>query len=243
MAFRDRRMRRTARDRRTTIVSSGWLSVAGSPPSVEATSWGRRSGPPCAGIRRRAPASWPGVRIVTATATGSSSGPAARISSGASPTMRSGRTSSVSPRTATIGAGRDVAGRRDAGVVHARSVGPGAVGGASLEAPMPNAPLDTRERAFLVAARWAILATIDPDGRPRPVPICFIVEAADPAHLRLLTPLDDKPKAVDDKRGARPRPRHPRASGGQRPRRALGRGLDPPRLAPARRPGDPRGAG
>ena len=32
------------------------------------------------------------------------------------------------------GAGRDVAGRRDARVVHARSVGPGAVGGASLAA-------------------------------------------------------------------------------------------------------------
>lgn len=67
--------------------------------------------------------------------------------------------------------------------------------------PMPDDQLDARELAFLVAARRAILATIDPDGRPRPVPICFIVDAADPAHVRLLTPLDDKPKATDDKRG------------------------------------------
>ena len=65
---------------------------------------------------------------------------------------------------------------------------------------MSTAPLDSRELAFLVAARRAILATIDPDGRPRLVPICFIVDAADPAHARLLTPVDDKPKAVDDKR-------------------------------------------
>jgi PPOX class probable F420-dependent enzyme len=65
---------------------------------------------------------------------------------------------------------------------------------------MPNDQLDARELAFLVAARRAILATIDPDGRPRPVPICFIVDAADPARVRLLTPLDDKPKATDDKR-------------------------------------------
>ncbi len=66
--------------------------------------------------------------------------------------------------------------------------------------PMPNDQLDARELAFLVAARRAILATIDPHGRPRPVPICFIVDAAGPARVRLLTPLDDKPKATDDKR-------------------------------------------
>ena len=65
---------------------------------------------------------------------------------------------------------------------------------------MPNEPLDARELAFLIAARRAILATIDPDGRPRPVPISFIVIAVDPAGTRLLTPLDDKPKSTDDKR-------------------------------------------
>jgi PPOX class probable F420-dependent enzyme len=63
---------------------------------------------------------------------------------------------------------------------------------------MPSALLDQRELAFLVAARRAILATIDPDGRPRLVPICFIVDAV--SGIRIFTPLDDKPKATDDKR-------------------------------------------
>ena len=63
---------------------------------------GRRAGPRSAGSRPRARPRCPGVRIVTATATGSWRGPAARISSGASPTTRSSRTSSDSPRTATI---------------------------------------------------------------------------------------------------------------------------------------------
>ena len=91
----------------------------------------------------------------------------------------------------------DVSGRWDARVVHARSVGPGVVRGASL-VPMPSEMLDPRELAFLVAARRAILATIDPDGRPRLVPVCFIVDAVD--RVRIITPLDDKPKATDDKR-------------------------------------------
>ncbi len=56
-------------DSRTTMVSSGWLSDAGSPPAVEIT-----SGPSIRPSVRRNPtassASWPGVRIVTATATG-----------------------------------------------------------------------------------------------------------------------------------------------------------------------------
>lgn len=63
---------------------------------------------------------------------------------------------------------------------------------------MPNDLLDHRELAFLVAARRAFLATIDPEGRPRLVPVCFIVDAVD--GIRILTPLDDKPKATDDKR-------------------------------------------
>jgi coenzyme F420-0:L-glutamate ligase/coenzyme F420-1:gamma-L-glutamate ligase len=65
---------------------------------------------------------------------------------------------------------------------------------------MPDAQLNPAELAFLVAARRAILATIDPGGQPRLVPICFIVEAVADEQLRLLTPLDDKPKATDDKR-------------------------------------------
>jgi PPOX class probable F420-dependent enzyme len=65
---------------------------------------------------------------------------------------------------------------------------------------VPTPVLDPRELAFLVAARRAILATMDPDGRPRLVPVCFIVEAVGDERLRLLTPLDDKPKSTDDKR-------------------------------------------
>jgi PPOX class probable F420-dependent enzyme len=55
--------------------------------------------------------------------------------------------------------------------------------------------LSRDERSFLEAARRAVLATITPDGRPRLVPICF---AVDPARPVLYTPLDEKPKSVDD---------------------------------------------
>jgi PPOX class probable F420-dependent enzyme len=65
---------------------------------------------------------------------------------------------------------------------------------------VPTSVLDPRELAFLVAARRAILATIDPKGVPRPVPVCFIVEAVADERPRLLTPLDDKPKSTADKR-------------------------------------------
>ena len=63
---------------------------------------------------------------------------------------------------------------------------------------MPRPLLDPRELAFLVAARRAILATTDPKGTPRLVPVCFIVDAID--GVRVITHLDDKPKATDDKR-------------------------------------------
>jgi PPOX class probable F420-dependent enzyme len=63
---------------------------------------------------------------------------------------------------------------------------------------MPGDLLDPRELAFLVAARRAILATVDAGGRPRLVPVCYIVDAID--GVRIITPLDDKPKATDDKR-------------------------------------------
>ena len=50
---------------------------------------------------------------------------------------------------------------------------------------------------FLRAARTATLATIDPGGRPRLVPICFVVgEAAE--TLLLYSPIDEKPKHVAD---------------------------------------------
>ncbi len=61
--------------------------------------------------------------------------------------------------------------------------------------------LDPRELAFLVAARYALLATVDSKGRPRAVPVCFVVEAHDGGGLELLIPLDDKPKSIDDKHG------------------------------------------
>jgi len=51
------------------------------------------------------------------------------------------------------------------------------------------------QRAFLEAARRAVLATISPDGRPRLVPICY---SLDPAGPILYTPLDDKPKRSAD---------------------------------------------
>lgn len=63
---------------------------------------------------------------------------------------------------------------------------------------MPDALLNPAELAFLVAARRGILGTIGPNGRPRLVPVCFIVDAVD--RIRILTPLDDKPKASGDKR-------------------------------------------
>ena len=59
--------------------------------------------------------------------------------------------------------------------------------------------VDDRSRAFLVAARTATLATIAPSGRPRLVPICFVVGEDDPAgRVRIYSPLDDKPKANAD---------------------------------------------
>jgi PPOX class probable F420-dependent enzyme len=60
---------------------------------------------------------------------------------------------------------------------------------------MRDPVLSTTERAFLADARRAVLATIAPDGRPRLVPICCVV---DPTRPVLWTPLDEKPKAVDD---------------------------------------------
>jgi PPOX class probable F420-dependent enzyme len=60
---------------------------------------------------------------------------------------------------------------------------------------MRDPVLSVAERAFLGDARWAVLATIARDGRPRLVPICHVVEPVRPV---LWTPLDEKPKAVAD---------------------------------------------
>ena len=51
------------------------------------------------------------------------------------------------------------------------------------------------ERAFLEGTRRAVLATIAPDGRPRLIPICFVL---DPDRPVLYSPLDEKPKSIDD---------------------------------------------
>ena len=55
--------------------------------------------------------------------------------------------------------------------------------------------LSHRQREFLAASRTATLATIAEDGRPRLVPICFVVGVDGEA---VHTPLDEKPKAVAD---------------------------------------------
>jgi PPOX class probable F420-dependent enzyme len=60
-------------------------------------------------------------------------------------------------------------------------------------APVLSAP----ERSFLAASRRAVLTTIARDGRPRSVPICFVLAEDDAV---LYTPLDDKPKRTDDPR-------------------------------------------
>lgn len=61
--------------------------------------------------------------------------------------------------------------------------------------------LDAAALSLLTTARSATLATIAPDGRPRLVPICFVLgsDAAD-RRSRLYSPLDDKPKASDEPR-------------------------------------------
>jgi len=60
------------------------------------------------------------------------------------------------------------------------------------------AVLDEAQQQFLLAARRAVLGTIAPDGRPRLMPVCFVVESANPPIV--LVPLDEKPKSVADLR-------------------------------------------
>ena len=57
--------------------------------------------------------------------------------------------------------------------------------------------LTPSERDLLAGARRAVLATIAPDGRPRLVPICFVLDDVRPV---LYSPLDEKPKRVDEPR-------------------------------------------
>jgi PPOX class probable F420-dependent enzyme len=52
------------------------------------------------------------------------------------------------------------------------------------------------ERGMLSSARRATLATVDGAGRPRLVPICFVLDEDDV----IWSPLDEKPKVVADVR-------------------------------------------
>jgi PPOX class probable F420-dependent enzyme len=60
-----------------------------------------------------------------------------------------------------------------------------------------NPVLLPSQRDSLMRARRAVLATIAPDGRPRLVPICFVLDPDGPV---LCSPLDEKPKDVADVR-------------------------------------------
>ncbi len=62
---------------------------------------------------------------------------------------------------------------------------------------MPDPVLSAAERALLAGTRRAVLATIAPDGQPRLVPICFVLDGALPV---LYTPLDEKQKRTGDPR-------------------------------------------
>lgn len=58
------------------------------------------------------------------------------------------------------------------------------------------------QRAFVAPARRAVLATMSPNGRPRLVPICFVLAGPERADAlerpRLYTPIDEKPKATSN---------------------------------------------
>ena len=59
--------------------------------------------------------------------------------------------------------------------------------------------IDDEARMFLASARTGTLATIRPDGRPRLVPICFVLGDDDPTgRPRLYTPIDEKPKRAHE---------------------------------------------
>lgn len=60
--------------------------------------------------------------------------------------------------------------------------------------------LSPDQREFLSSARTAILGTIAEDGRPRLVPVCFVLLGD-----VLYTPIDEKPKTADPRSLARVR--------------------------------------
>jgi PPOX class probable F420-dependent enzyme len=70
-----------------------------------------------------------------------------------------------------------------------------------MTAPLP-AILDAEQRGFIAERRTATLATHSKDGRPRLVPICFVLADPEPDDPRTLlySPLDEKPKGAADVR-------------------------------------------
>jgi PPOX class probable F420-dependent enzyme len=71
----------------------------------------------------------------------------------------------------------------------------------SYPAPMDQPSDTTRVGRFVVAARRATLATLDGRGRPRLVPICFVVDQGDGdtgGRLTLYSAIDEKPKRSAD---------------------------------------------
>jgi PPOX class probable F420-dependent enzyme len=62
--------------------------------------------------------------------------------------------------------------------------------------------LDPARRALVAEARTATLATQRPDGRPRLVPVCYVLAPDEDSQGRpiVYTPLDEKPKRVSDPR-------------------------------------------
>lgn len=64
----------------------------------------------------------------------------------------------------------------------------------------PEAILTDAERRFLDGERRAILATTAPDGRPRLVPVCYVLTDRTDSMGRPLiyTPIDEKPKRTDN---------------------------------------------
>ena len=67
---------------------------------------------------------------------------------------------------------------------------------------MPTSALSPVERAFIDAARRGVLATMGADGRPRLVPICYVLGDGQDAlgRVPLYSPLDEKPKRNDEPR-------------------------------------------
>jgi len=65
--------------------------------------------------------------------------------------------------------------------------------------PDVAAPADpSRLHRFIASARRATLATIDPGGRPRLVPLCYVAESDAAGELILHSAIDHKPKRAGD---------------------------------------------